>query len=175
MASIRSTLPAVIAMAALSIACRSDEPSRGHTTRTPARVDIDAGAEATASAVDPDSAKPATTGPSDGFHLDETSRARSPKRSRPSGTGRTLHLTLRSTPPGATAAVDGRVIGTTPTYWEGPANGRPREFTFVHAGYAMARYRFVATNDGVVHGTLTKVVVEESDAGPPRGPRTPAK
>ena len=82
---------------------------------------------------------------------------------------RTLEILLRSTPSGATAAVDGLVIGRTPTYWEGPFTGRQHEFTFVLPGYAMARYRFVPISNGVVHGRLTRIV-GEPDAGAPAAP-----
>jgi hypothetical protein len=82
----------------------------------------------------------------------------------PSGTPSTLHLVLRSSPPGALAAVDGTVVGPTPTYWRGAATGKPREFTFVLSGHALARYRFVPLRDGVVHATLARIVTE-ADAG----------
>ncbi len=159
-------LAGLASLASTALGCRGDSADTAPIVRrTPAaRVALDAGG----AAVSPktrSATTPVATAPSGEFHLDEGGARRSKRRSGPAGTGRTLHLTLRSTPTGATAAVDGRVVGTTPTYWEGPANGRAREFTFVHAGYAMARYRFVATSDGVVHGTLTKVVIETSDAG----------
>ena len=70
---------------------------------------------------------------------------------------RTLELTLRSTPAGAIAAVDGVVIGRTPTYWEGDFTGREREFTFVLAGHAIGRYRFVPTASGVVHAPMVRL------------------
>jgi hypothetical protein len=81
---------------------------------------------------------------------------------------RMLALMLVSTPSGATAAVDGKVVGRTPTYWEGPFTGREREFTFVLSGYTMARYRFVPIQDGFVHGTLEHV--GDGDAGVPAIP-----
>src|SRR5438445_12904718 len=65
--------------------------------------------------------------------------------------GRPLDVTLRSTPPGADAAVDGIPRGTTPTYWSGEADGREHEFTFVLPGHAVARYRFVPITSGVIH------------------------
>ncbi len=55
------------------------------------------------------------------------------------------------------AAVDGLRVGTTPVLWEGLANGNPREFTFVLAGHALARYQFVPITDGIVHGTLARI------------------
>ncbi|MEZ4365494.1 MAG: hypothetical protein R2939_04290 [Kofleriaceae bacterium] len=84
---------------------------------------------------------------------------------------RTLEVVLRSTPLGATAAVDGVVIGRTPTYWEGEFTGREREFTFVLAGHAMARYRFVPTQSGIVHARLTKIELTPRDAGVPEIPQ----
>ena len=94
--------------------------------------------------------------------LDDAGRgaARPPKPAR-----KTIQIILRSTPPGAIAAVDGKIIGKTPTYWEGAATGRAREFTFVLSGYGMARYRFVPIKSGVVHATLDRVMMS-SDAGP---------
>ena len=75
-----------------------------------------------------------------------------------------IEVTLRSTPPGATAAVDGTVVGTTPAYWGGDADGREHEFTFDLKGFALARYRFVPVTSGVVHARLDPIT-EETDAG----------
>lgn len=100
------------------------------------------------------------------YHLDvPTSVGWRPTREQ-SAPARVLRLTLRSTPPGATALVDGVPIGATPTYWEGPASGKPRNFVFTLRGHSMARYRFVPTTDGVVHATLKKLAAEPADAGP---------
>src|SRR5438874_665393 len=41
--------------------------------------------------------------------------------------GRAIDVTLRSTPTGASAAVDGVPVGQTPTFWAGNADGRPHE------------------------------------------------
>lgn len=79
---------------------------------------------------------------------------------------RPIDIVLRSSPPGATAAVDGAPIGPTPTYWAGDANGREHEFTFVLPGYAFARYRFVPITSGIVHARL-EVLAEDTDAGVP--------
>jgi hypothetical protein len=87
-------------------------------------------------------------------------------RIRPQERSRVLEITLRSSPPGATAAVDGRVVGETPTFWRGKMSPNPREFTFVLADHAMARYRFVATTSGVVHATLLPLTNDAPDAGP---------
>ena len=75
-----------------------------------------------------------------------------------------ISITLRSSPPGATAAVDGTVVGTTPAYWGGDADGREHEFTFDLRGFALARYRFVPITSGVVHARL-EPIAEETVAG----------
>jgi hypothetical protein len=86
---------------------------------------------------------------------------------------RPIDIVLRSSPAGATAAVDGVPIGPTPTYWSGDANGREHEFTFVLPGYAFARYRFVPITSGVVHARL-EVLTDDTDAGvPPEMMRVP--
>ena len=106
--------------------------------------------------------------PPGGFHLDSIddeprkSEKRSPVRVHPS-----IHIILRSSPPGAMAAVDGTLIGRTPAFWEGEATGKPRDFTFVLHGHAMARYRFVPVTNGVVHGKLTKLVAAKADYDDP--------
>jgi hypothetical protein len=75
-----------------------------------------------------------------------------------------IQITLRTSPPGASAAVDGTPVGTTPAYWAGDADGREHEFTFDLHGYALARYRFVPVTSGVVHARLDPIA-EETDAG----------
>jgi hypothetical protein len=82
---------------------------------------------------------------------------------RPRG-GHPIQITLRTTPPGASAAVDGTPVGPTPAYWSGDADGREHEFTFDLRGYALARYRFVPVTSGVVHARLDPIA-EERDAG----------
>lgn len=77
---------------------------------------------------------------------------------------RPIEVTLRSTPSGATAAVDGTVVGITPAYWGGDADGREHEFTFDLKGFALARYRFVPVTSGVIHARLDPIA-EETDAG----------
>jgi PEGA domain-containing protein len=77
-----------------------------------------------------------------------------------------LELTLRSTPAGATASVDGRVVGSTPMRWDMDDDGRPHNFAFTLQGYAPWRLRFSPTRDGVIHATLRHE--EAQDAGPPR-------
>jgi hypothetical protein len=75
-----------------------------------------------------------------------------------------IQITLRTSPPGASAAVDGTPVGTTPAYWSGDADGREHEFTFDLRGYALARYRFVPITSGVIHARLDPIAYE-SDAG----------
>jgi hypothetical protein len=65
-----------------------------------------------------------------------------------------LAITLRSTPPGAIAAIDGRHVGLTPMLYQLPDDGRDHEFSFALAGHASWRVRFVPVSDGVVHGRL---------------------
>ena len=75
-----------------------------------------------------------------------------------------IEVTLRSTPPGAIAAVDGTPVGPTPAFWGGDADGHEHEFTFELRGFALARYRFVPITSGVVHARL-EPITEETDAG----------
>jgi hypothetical protein len=108
---------------------------------------------------------------------------RAPGRAQPRAV-RPIDVILRSSPSGATVAVDGVLVGTTPTYWSVDANGREHEFLFVRKGYAYARYRFVPISSGVVHARL-EPIGEDSAAGmpadmiqppaapPPRPPRRP--
>ena len=147
-------------------AARASPPSstatRGETTARAATsgAERDAGA---ATPVDP----PAASGD---FHLDgadvEYDAARRDPRPRKS---RPIELILRSTPPGAIAAIDGVAVGPTPTVWQGATDGRAREFTFVLPGYSIARYRFIPMQNGIVHGTLGRLK-SEPDAGPAPSP-----
>jgi len=107
--------------------------------------------------------------PSSGMHLDEGGGDHRPANAAPARGQRPIDVTLRSTPPGAEVAVDGVVIGTTPTYWPGEADGREHEFTFTLPGHAVARYRFVPVTSGVIHARL-EPIVEEPDAGVPAEP-----
>ncbi len=70
---------------------------------------------------------------------------------------RPIDVTLKSDPPGALAAVDGRPIGTTPTFWAGESDGLEHEFTFTLKSHASARYRFVPVASGVLHVRLQPV------------------
>ena len=78
-----------------------------------------------------------------------------------------IDVILLSTPNGAEAAVDGQPLGPTPAYWNGTADGREHEFTFVLPGHAVARYRFVPITSGVIHARLERVPSDEIDAGVP--------
>ena len=99
------------------------------------------------------------------YHLDDAEVEYDlPQRSRPHK-GRSIEILLRSSPPGAVAAVDGVAIGPTPSLWQGSADGRPRDFTFVLPGYAIARYRFIPIKGGVVHASLDRLK-NPQDAGP---------
>jgi len=109
----------------------------------------------------PDQTAPDTSG----FHLDDPEiEYEIPRRSNRSRKGPPIQIVLRSSPPGAVAAVDGVTIGPTPSLWEGMADTATREFTFVLPGYAIARYRFVPTRSGIVHGTLESIKAEDEPA-----------
>ncbi|HEY5925216.1 MAG TPA: PEGA domain-containing protein [Kofleriaceae bacterium] len=118
-----------------------------------------------------------------GVHMDDDVAARPmPPQPSPSRPGKPIDVTLRSTPPGAQVAVDGTVLGNTPAFWSGMADGREHEFVFTMRGHAIARYRFVPVASGVIHGRLDPIH-EETDAGVgtpppevmlPRPPTTPS-
>jgi hypothetical protein len=134
--------------------------------------DRPASAPPRAASAPPDAAPPPPTttvpiyDPSTGLPLDDDDASRRTRGSRPR---RILEITLRSTPSGALAAVDGSIIGRTPTLWEGEFTGQEREFTFVLPGYAIARYRFAPITSGVVHGRLDRAT--DGDAGVPEIPQ----
>lgn len=89
--------------------------------------------------------------------------AQPPQPGRP---GRPIDVTLRSSPPGALVEVDGVVIGNTPAFWSGIADGREHQFLFTLRGHGIARYRFVPVSSGVIHARL-EPIAEEADAGVP--------
>lgn len=168
-------LPLVLAVTTL-VACSSkkkDEPeSRPQPSPVGTLIHGDAGVTAVVTGIDPST-----------MHIDDDV-PRSPVQApqQPNRPGRPIDVTLRSTPAGAQVAVDGTVIGNTPAYWNGMADGHEHEFVFTMHGYAIARYRFVPVASGVIHGRLD-VIHEESDAGvpppppevvPPRAPTTPS-
>jgi hypothetical protein len=104
--------------------------------------------------------------PTSGMHLDEGPVQARVAPTRPKNRpARPIDVTLKSEPHGALAAVDGRPIGTTPTFWAGESDGLEHEFTFSLYGYASARYRFVPLTSGVLHVTLQPVAAEAPDAG----------
>jgi len=65
-----------------------------------------------------------------------------------------LHLTFRSTPPGAAVTVDGRLAGATPVRWEMDDDARPHEFAFTMNGFQPWKLKFSPSQDGVIHATL---------------------
>ena len=77
-----------------------------------------------------------------------------------------LALKLRSTPAGAAASVDGRLIGLTPTRVDLPDDGRAHDVSFVLSGHVPWRLRFAPSNAGVIHATLRESVTP--DAAPTR-------
>ncbi|NVB78000.1 MAG: PEGA domain-containing protein [Kofleriaceae bacterium] len=101
-----------------------------------------------------------------GMHLDDDSPRVVQQQQQPNRPGRPIDVTLRSTPPGAQVAVDGVVIGNTPAYWSGMADGREHQFLFTLRGHGIARYRFVPVSSGVIHARL-EPIVEQPDAGVP--------
>lgn len=106
-----------------------------------------------------------TYDPRAGYFLDPDPGApraagRAARRDRPS-----VSLLLRSTPANAIAAVDGVRLGPTPVLWDGEG-GVPHEFTFVLAGHALARYRFVPVVSGVVHGNLIRIASDSAVPAP---------
>jgi hypothetical protein len=154
-------LSVVLALTTL-VACSSkkqEEPEKSEPAPLGTLVRGDAGVTAVVTGVDP-----AT------LHMDDNV-APPPVQApaQPSRPGRPIDVTLRSTPPGAQVAVDGTVIGNTPSFWSGMADGREHEFVFTMRGYAIARYRFVPVASGVIHGRLD-AIHEETDAGVPTPP-----
>lgn len=100
--------------------------------------------------------------PNGGAHLDDdVPVANRPAKNRKDG--KPLDITLRSSPPGAMAAIDGAQIGRTPTFAT-VTSGSEHDFTFVLDGYALARYRFVPIKSGLVHAQM-EPLVGEVDAG----------
>jgi hypothetical protein len=169
-------LPVVLVLCTL-VACSSnkkkDEPEPNtKPAEVGALVRGDGGVTAVVTDVDPG-----------GMHMDESVPSSSVMPAQqPSRPGKPIDVTLRSSPPGAQVAVDGTVIGNTPAFWNGMADGREHEFVFTMRGYAIARYRFVPVASGVIHGRLDPIH-EETDAGvpaappevvPPRPPTTPS-
>ncbi|HEU4613258.1 MAG TPA: PEGA domain-containing protein [Kofleriaceae bacterium] len=166
----------LLAVVATLAACsdKQDEPRQAPPPAAGALVRGDAGV--TSAVVDVDVG---------GRQLDEYVGGAPPEQPvrRPVRQGRPIDITLRSTPPGAQVAVDGAVIGNTPAYWSGMADGREHEFVFTMRRHAIARYRFVPVSSGVIHGRLDPIR-EDTDAGvpapppevvPPRAPPAPSE
>jgi hypothetical protein len=160
----RSLLP-FVALAA----CAGDDGARATPALPPPATAVspvvDAGAPVVAVGV---TTLPAFD-PATGYHLDDGPTARPAGGRLPPRERKVAQILLRSSPSGALAAVDGVRVGPTPVLWEGLLDGQAREFTFVMAGHALARYRFVPVTSGIVHGTLVKLT-DDKDAGIPEIP-----
>jgi len=143
-----------VAAMSMAAAC-SDKTSPQPTPQEPVKTPGDAGVKPLG---------PVLVDPGD-MHLDDDV-AKRPVQTQPTHPGKQIDIILRSSPSGATAAVDGVPVGITPAYWSGMADGREHEFTFVLADHAVARYRFVPISSGVIHARLTPVS-EDVDAGVP--------
>lgn len=98
-------------------------------------------------------------------HLDEGGTGKAAPKQKANRPTRAIDITLKTTPVGAEARVDGVLIGLTPTFWFGESDGREHEFTFTRRGYATGRYRFVPIQSGVVHAQLEPVAEDNPDAG----------
>lgn len=151
-------MPRAAAAAAAVAAVLIGSACSGNDAAPPPAPSAPAGPPRDAAAVDVAALQP--TAPDD-----DVAAARGPAPRPKSRTPRPIDIALKSTPPGATAAVDGRPIGITPTFWAGESDGLEHEFTFTRPGYAYARYRFVPVTSGVLHATL-----EAMPAEPPPGP-----
>ena len=108
-----------------------------------------------------------------GQHIDDDA----PKKPPPSATKHASHpidITLRSTPSPARVLVDGMLVGLTPTYWSGNADGMPHVFVFIYEPprknmqrYAVAQYKFVPVTSGVVHARLEPIASDDKEPPPP--------
>ena len=120
--------------------------------------------------------------PASGMHLDDDGDGRRTDTPQPATVaaahaGRPVDITLRSSPSGAEASVDGRVVGNTPTFSSVMADGAAHEFTFVLPHHTVARYRFVPITSGVIHARLDPVVDEppgQADEDSPESSPAPA-
>src|SRR5665647_1116570 len=141
-AAICPKIPTLIACSMIALACSAKPEPPPSAQPPPAPI--------------PQDAAPGTTvitgfNATSGMHLDDDGTgAAAPARPR-NRAGHPVDVMLRSTPNGAMAAVDGVQVGPTPSYWFGEADGREHEFTFVRPGYAVARYRFVPIQSGLIH------------------------
>ncbi len=178
------TLSALFALALTLVGCKANEGAEQAPRAASSGLSTDSSSQATQPTPAPPnpSTEPSSADqtaekrePADSigeYHLDPDplTPAQRPRRANRVGE---LELTLRSTPPGAIASIDGQPIGPTPAYWSGDKTTGAREFTFALAGYAVARYRFVPTKSGVVHGTLRRLVAPAVDAGSPTAQTKP--
>lgn len=146
--SIASSIIATVVSVCTATAC-SSKATPSAAPPTPSTVV----AQVTPDAYVPGITTIGTVDPS-GVHIDDDSTAPAPIVRNPPRVARRLEILLRSSPPGALAAVDGVTIGATPILWEGEFTGREREFTFALVAHRVARYRFVPLSNGVVHGRL---------------------
>jgi hypothetical protein len=153
-AAICTKISTLIALAGAACSGKSEPPPPATTTPPPPLVARDAGTTVI-SGFDPAS----------GMHLDDDGAGSTRPAAPRDRAGHSLQVTLRSTPSGAIAAVDGVQVGPTPTYWFGEADGREHEFTFVRSGYESARYRFVPVQSGLVHARLEPVADERVGSG----------
>jgi hypothetical protein len=159
---VRAALASAVSLAACKVG-DSDRSDRAAAIEAAQRADA-----ATVPPIDAGITAVPTFDPSSGFHLDDTPVARPGSRIA-ARDRKPVQLLLRSSPPGAIAAVDGTRLGPTPVLWDGVTDGLRHEFTFVMAGHALARYSFVPVTSGIVHGTLVKLT-DDQDAGLPRIP-----
>jgi hypothetical protein len=159
--ALRFVCAAVTALAA----CNGGGSDKHEPPAVPSTALVDA---ATVPPIDAGITAVPTFDPASGFHLDDAPAPR-PGGRNAARDRKPVQLLLRSTPAGAIAAVDGVRLGPTPVLWDGSLDGQPHEFTFVMAGHALARYRFVPVTSGIVHGTLVKLT-DDLDAGVPRIP-----
>lgn len=111
----------------------------------------------------PDAGVGANSGPTVTYdptagHLDEGPTTVPGTRPTTRRTARPIDLVLRSTPSGARVFVDGEDKGITPVLWQGDTG--EHVFTYVKKDHAMARYRFWAITNGVVHGRLEPLAEE---------------
>jgi hypothetical protein len=74
-----------------------------------------------------------------------------------------LQISLRSTPGGAEAQVDGKPAGKTPVTVPVDDDGKEHEFVFLLPGYGMERYKTSPLKNGVIHARMRPV---PADAGP---------
>ena len=168
------------AIALVAGACRSGHKRTDEAPATPPAVVLAAtDAGVTASASDGGITQLPTFDPNSGMHVDsddsdddDNDNSSAPSHpptlwpthtQAPTHSRRTVEIVLRSSPPGAVAAVDGVLVGPTPTYWESEFDGHSHDFTFVMPGHALARYRFVPVANGTVHAKLMRLADGEAD------------